>query len=1037
MALNPIEILINARDNASDVFDRLNNKLKVIGVAIVGYFGVKAFAGIVEGAADFEQAMSRVQSATGASAEEMERLKKAAEDAGANTKYTSTEAAAALENLAKAGLSAGDAIEALPAVLALAQAGDVDLATSAEYVTKAVMGMGLAFTDSGRVADVLALGANASSTSVKGLAEALSYAAPTAQSLGVSLETTVAIIGQFASAGIDASRAGTALNSIMSQFSDPASKFRQELGAIGITTGDFSQALHELAASGARGSKAINAVGLEAGPALKAALNRGMPALDELKAKLDNAAGSAVAAAKVMEDNLNGSISGLSSAWDTVKNKLGTPVLPVLKDGVDQLAAAFRAAVADGTIQKFGEAIAAAFQSGITWIKAFAAEIDFTQLAADLRAFADRTGEVFAQIGEYATNAGNIVKLVYGVMSAGVNTVLGGVYLVGEAFAGVASNIQSGLALIYDAFAKVTFGSVSAAYKEAADAIRLSAEATWAASEELGKKSTAAFLSVADGAQLARDGFSGLASGATSAGAAAATAQPVFEAIAKSMGAQGAELVKLRAEYDALANGGGLIASADKLAQITALLSKGGPEAQAHAASIGKMREEYELLAASGNIDEARAKLLEIGRAMSGQKSAADAAWEAIRKLEAEYAALMASGNITGANQKTVEISAALRAMEPAAGAAAKGLGDVGKAAGAVAASVKQSSQQIEAAATAMAAYNTIAESGLKLEMAKEKAYEASAKAAGNEAGVLQSKIRQKEIEIKIVEATVKAMNDEADASIRVAEAKMAEARASKDGLSPELEAELQSRINLAKAKKIDAQATALGAEQLRAEITMLRNGTDARDKHNEATRRSASARDAATAALERENAAMERQIAAQEKSLDLKTRELKLQEANRTAGVIQNSDAVPMFNTIEEAEAWKKAWLHQYLKDNPGPSGGQLGSFMRDLTMFEWKKEVEAMALRDAVKNAAPKPDVDNVPMTPVPAVTPRPAAAPAAAPSGASSGAGGGSTTYVSNITIPGVGSASPRFADAASQSQTEDLLRKLAQAKGAAIR
>ncbi|MBX9835252.1 MAG: phage tail tape measure protein, partial [Burkholderiaceae bacterium] len=387
MALNPIEILINAKDKASGVFDRLNNKLKVIGVAIVGYFGIKAFAGVVEGAADFEQALSRVKAATGASAEEMERLKKAAEDAGSNTKYTSIEAAAALENLAKAGLSAGDAIEALPAVLSLAQAGDVDLATSAEYVTKAVMGMGLAFTDSGRVADVLALGANASSTSVKGLAEALSYAAPTAQSLGVSLETTVAIIGQFASAGIDASRAGTALNSIMSQFSDPASKFRQELGAIGITTGDFNQALHELAASGTRGSKAINAVGLEAGPALKAALNRGMPALDELKAKLDNAAGSAAATAKVMEDNLKGSIGGLSSAWETVKNVLGTPVLPVLKDGVDKLAAAFRAAVADGTVQRFGEAIAAAFQSGITWIKAFAAEVNFTQLAADMRAF--------------------------------------------------------------------------------------------------------------------------------------------------------------------------------------------------------------------------------------------------------------------------------------------------------------------------------------------------------------------------------------------------------------------------------------------------------------------------------------------------------------------------------------------------------------------------------------------------------------------------------------------------------------------------
>ena len=661
MALNPIEILINAKDNASDVFDRLNNKLKVIGVAIVGYFGVNVFAGVVQGAADFEQAMSRVQSATEASAEEMERLKKAAEDAGASTKYTSIEAAAALENLAKAGLSAGDAIEALPAVLALAQAGDVDLATSAEYVTKAVMGMGLAFTDAGRVADVLAMGASATNTSVKGLAEALSYAAPTAQTLGVSLEATVAIIGKFADAGIDASRAGTALNSVMSQFSDPASKFKTELAALGITTNDFEKALHQLATAGGSGSKAINAVGMEAGPALKALLNQGMPALDELKAKLDNAAGSAAETAKVMEDNLNGAINGLANAWGTVKNVLGTPVLPVLKDGVDQLAAAFRAAVSDGTIQKFGEAIATAFQSGITWFKAFAAEIDFTKLTTDLQAFAARTGEVFTQIGEYATNAGNIVQLVYGVMSAGANTVLGAVYLIGEAFAGVASNIQSGLALIYDALAKVTFGSVSAAYKQVADEIRLSAEATWAASEELGRKSTAAFIAVADGAQLARDGFAGLSSGASQATPALTAAGAAAEASAEKIAKVNAAVAVMREEYAALIAKGDLEAAAAKtreidaaLASLTATLpaataeqkkksdadAQSAQSAEQHRAAIATLREEYAALVASGDWQGAAEKMQQINAALRDTPAAAGDASKAAEALSAAYTSL-------------------------------------------------------------------------------------------------------------------------------------------------------------------------------------------------------------------------------------------------------------------------------------------------------------------------------------------------------------------------------------------------------------
>ena len=43
----------------------------------------------------------------------------------------------------------------------------------------------------------------------------------------------------------------------------------------------------------------------------------------------------------------------------------------------------------------------------------------------------------------------------------------------------------------------------------------------------------------------------------------------------------------------------------------------------------------------------------------------------------------------------------------------------------------------------------------------------------------------------------------------------------------------------------------------------------------------------------------------------------------------------------------------------------------------------------------------------------------------------------TYVSNITIPGVaGTTTVRYADAESQRNGEDLLRKLAQAKGASI-
>ncbi len=623
MALRPIEVLIRAKDEFSGMLGSMQAKVAAVAVAIAGFFGISLFSGAVKSAAEFESAMSRVKSAAGGTDEEFKALKQAAEDAGAATKYTSVQAAEALENLAKAGLNATQAIEALPAVLALAQAGDVELGTSAEFVTKAVMGMGLAFADAGRVADVLALGAGATNTSVKGLAEALSYAAPTAQSLGLSLETTVAIIGKFADAGIDASRAGTALNSIMSQFADPASKFRNELAAVGITTGDFNQALHELAASGTRGSKAINAVGLEAGPALKALLNQGMPALDALKAKLDDAAGSAAETAKVMGDNLDGALNGLASSWDTIKTVLGTPVLPVLKDGVDQLAGALRGLVADGTIAKFGESFAEAFRAAIKWARDFFDQIDFKAVVADLQAFAAQAGDTFRSIGENAAMAGNAAQTAYGVMSAGVNAVLAAVYGIGSAFAGVASNIQSGLALLYDAFAKITFGDVSAAYKLAADEIRLSAEATWAASEALGEKSKAAFLKVADGAQIARDGFAKFAGAAADAAPAADNSSKAIAEMARQIEDAGQKTV-----------------TANKATQEKTAADKAAAQAaDENRAAIAQLRAEYATLVASGNWQAAAQKMEQINTALRNTPAAAGDAGKAAEEAAAQISA--------------------------------------------------------------------------------------------------------------------------------------------------------------------------------------------------------------------------------------------------------------------------------------------------------------------------------------------------------------------------------------------------------------
>ena len=752
----------------------------------------------------------------------MVALKKTAENAAASSSYSAVESANALENLAKAGLEAKDAIATLPAVLALAQAGDVKLSDSADYLSGAIQGMGLSFSDAGRAADVLALGANSSKTSVKGVAEALSYAAPVAKSLGVSLESTVAMIGQFSNASIDASRAGTALNSIMSQFQDPGSKFRGELSAAGITTGNFEEALHQLAKAGAIGGKAILAVGQEAGPALVGLLNLGMPALDELKGKLLDSAGSAQKFAEVMKNNLSGSMSGLASAWEALQIKLGTPVLPVLKDAVDQLAGALKAAVADGTAQRFGEAIAAAFQSGAKWAKDFVAQINFTQISADLRAFADKTGAAFTQIGEYASMAGNSAKLAYGVMAAGGNTVLALLYTLRGAFAEMAAKFSQSAVALYDGLAKINLGNLSERFKQAAEKARNAAQGFGETAQAMRDKAAGAMQDVADRAQLARDGFTGLTTAATSAAPAVSSAAVAFDDL-------GAKLEETRQKsHDAEK------ATTDK---------KTADEAAAVA--LRQLRAEYAALIDKGDVQGAAEKIKEINKALqgtppaakeaakataeaaTGQKQATEAASAAVAKLRDEYKALVASGDAQGAAEKIKEINKALQATPPASKEAAE-----------------------KAAAAAKAIADAFAGLGITSQ--------AELKRAAESARIYYDRIK----------------GDTNSTTVDIANAfkVMAEkAIAANNGIAPSW-VTAQSA-----ARGYEVQVDGAGKATLRAVGEAVKSVDGLAQSYVNAGRAAETASERAISALERQNAAIERANAAVEKSIELENKRLNM----------------------------------------------------------------------------------------------------------------------------------------------------------------
>lgn len=367
-------------DRATSAVGKLGAVLAAVGVGVAAVKLKNFFSDAIEGAAEFEQQLATVQAVSGSTAEEMGRIKLASEDLGKSTRYNSTQAAEGFEILARAGLSVDESLSTIPSVLSLAQGNALDLGEAAGFVTKAVQGMGLSFDDSGRVADVLAKAAASANTDVRGLGSALSYAAPSAAALGLSLEDTVAFLGVFADAGIDASRAGTALNGMLSQFGNSGSKFKRELVAAGITTNDFGEAIRQLAEKGADGEKAINALGLEAGPALKALISQGVPALDELTAKLQGAGGTAEEQADIMNSTWQGALAGLGSAWQSLKDKLGESFLDSMTESFKELGTTITGLVDSGKIKQLGDSAAEAFKDASKFAIEFVQNVDMADV---------------------------------------------------------------------------------------------------------------------------------------------------------------------------------------------------------------------------------------------------------------------------------------------------------------------------------------------------------------------------------------------------------------------------------------------------------------------------------------------------------------------------------------------------------------------------------------------------------------------------------------------------------------------------------
>ncbi len=417
-----LQLLITAKDQASSVFSNLKVTLAGLGVAITGAFSVKE-------AAAFERQLDAVATKGGYTVDEMRRVSEEVSQVARNFNVTGTEAGQALEVLAAAGLRSAEALKALPAVLALASNEGIGFEEAANLISNSVAIMGLSFEEAGRVSDVLTQGANISKTSAVALGAALVETGASAVAAGLGLEETTAILAALAKNGIEGEKAGTALKNVFAQLGDPASKARQELTGLGITTGDASEALNQLATVPLPlAEKAITAFGLEAGPVLRAYLKEGQSGIDGYLQQLQAIEGTAYDVNKSLSDNLLGAIDGLSSSWNEVLRVFATPLLGPLKSQADALSATLRSFVDSGVLTSIATGLRDAFGGGIEAVTNFAKAVDFTPVAVAferVKAAASNTASALGSLLPSAASAGAVAGKALATVMENLTALIG------------------------------------------------------------------------------------------------------------------------------------------------------------------------------------------------------------------------------------------------------------------------------------------------------------------------------------------------------------------------------------------------------------------------------------------------------------------------------------------------------------------------------------------------------------------------------------------------------------------------------------
>ena len=304
-------------------YPQLGGLVSTLGMATVGIgsFAAAGTAAIgvlksnIDTAMQYEKAVSGLAAILGTTKDKMTDLTEQALHLGATTVFTASEVIQLQTELAKLGYSVQDILNMAPSVLDFAQATGSSLADAASLTGAALRMFEKDTTHAQEFTDKMTASTTKSALSFSFLQNAMSTVSPVANAFGFKIEEVLALLGQLANAGFDASSAATATRNILLNLADTNGKLAQALGQPVSNLDDLIAGLNTLKDRGIDLAEALELTDKRSVAAFNTFLS-GADNVLNLRNELNNANGAARQMAETMGDNLDGAIKALSSAWE-------------------------------------------------------------------------------------------------------------------------------------------------------------------------------------------------------------------------------------------------------------------------------------------------------------------------------------------------------------------------------------------------------------------------------------------------------------------------------------------------------------------------------------------------------------------------------------------------------------------------------------------------------------------------------------------------------------------------------------------------